>query len=364
MSGVSWPYVAALFPTRNEWPDGLPPTGCRCHRHSATRDVTPHRLAKSTVAWPILWTIAAIERRGIPMDTGTLQAFRERWDAIKAGLIHSVDPDSLVYVDGVFGRERWSNLLARHHIPWPRDPMTGRLLLDDDTFRQQAKAHPKVVAPYHELRATLSRLKLNSLAVGSDGRNRTMLSPFGSATGRNQPSNSKFIFGPSTWIRGLIKPSEGRTNANIDWAQQELGIAAALSGDEKMMNAYTSGDPYLTLAKMAGAVPEAATRQTHPAERAAYKVCMLAVQYGMGAKSLADQLGDITLNAKRLLQAHKDTFNQYWRWSERVQNRGVPVSANCRPASAGNGTWPPSTSPPRFGTFRFRATAQKCSGSH
>lgn len=271
------------------------------------------------------WTIAAIERRGIPMDTGTLQAFRERWDAIKAGLIHSVDPDSLVYVDGVFGRERWSNLLARHHIPWPRDPMTGRLLLDDDTFRQQAKAHPKVVAPYHELRATLSRLKLNSLAVGSDGRNRTMLSPFGSATGRNQPSNSKFIFGPSTWIRGLIKPSEGRAIAYIDWAQQELGIAAALSGDEKMMNAYTSGDPYLTFAKMAGAVPEAATRQTHPAERAAYKVCMLAVQYGMGAKSLANQLGDITLNAKRLLQAHKDTFSQYWCWSERVQNEGFGI---------------------------------------
>jgi DNA polymerase I-like protein with 3'-5' exonuclease and polymerase domains len=42
----------------------------------------------------------------------------------------------------------------------------------------------------------------------------------------------------------------------------------------------------------------------------------------MGAKALADQLGDIPLKAKRLLQAHKDTFSQYWRWSERVQNEG------------------------------------------
>ena len=297
------------------------------------------------------------------MDTGTLQAFRERWDAIKAGLIHSVDPDSLVYVDGVFGRERWSNLLARHHIPWPRDPMTGRLLLDDDTFRQQAKAHPKVVAPYHELRATLSRLKLNSLAVGSDGRNRTMLSPFGSATGRNQPSNSKFIFGPSTWIRGLIKPSEGRAIAYIDWAQQELGIAAALSGDEKMMNAYTSGDPYLTFAKMAGAVPEAATRQTHPAERAAYKVCMLAVQYGMGANPSPTNSVTSPLTQNVCCRRTRIPSINIGVGPKEFRTRGS-VSANCRPASAGNGTWPPSTSPPRFGTFRFRATAQKCSGSH
>jgi len=287
------------------------------------RAMSPH------IDWPrallrgqYSWTIAAIERRGIPMDVATLHTLRDRWEDIKAGLIHSVDPDSCVYADGVFGRDRWSNFLAHHNIPWPRDPVTNHLLLDEDTFRQQSKAHPAIVAPFHELRATLSRLKLNALAVGSDGRNRTMLSPFGSATGRNQPSNSKFIFGPSTWIRGLIKPPEGRAIAYIDWSQQELGIAAALSGDKKMMDAYTSGDPYLTFAKMAGAVPEDATRQTHPAERAAYKVCMLAVQYGMGAKSLADQLGDITLNAKRLLQAHKDTFNQYWRWSERVQNEG------------------------------------------
>jgi len=268
------------------------------------------------------WTIAEIERRGIPMDMEVLHELLNGWDDIKAGLIQTVDPDSKVYIDGSFNTQRWSDFLAQHGIPWPRDPLSRRLLLDDDTFRQQSKAYPTLVAPFHELRATLSRLKLNALAVGSDGRNRTMLSPFVSSTGRNQPSTSRFIFGPSTWIRGLIKPPEGRAIAYIDWSQQELGIAAALSGDEKMKNAYTSGDPYLAFARMAGAVPEGATPQTHPAERAIYKVCMLAVQYGMGAKALADQLGDIPLKAKRLLQAHKDTFSQYWRWSERVQNEG------------------------------------------
>jgi DNA polymerase I len=60
-----------------------------------------------------------------------------------------------------------------------------------------------------ELRSALSELRLNDLAVGRDGRNRTLLSAFRSGTGRNQPSNAKFIFGPSVWLRGLIQPPPG-----------------------------------------------------------------------------------------------------------------------------------------------------------
>ena len=63
--------------------------------------------------------------------------------------------------------------------------------------------------PLRQLRTTLGQLRLNDLAVGSDGHNRCLLSPFRSETGRNQPSNSRFIFGPSRWIRGLIRPPQG-----------------------------------------------------------------------------------------------------------------------------------------------------------
>ena len=41
----------------------------------------------------------------------------------------------------------------------------------------------------------------------------------------------------------------------FDFSQQEFAIAAALSGDEKMQAAYRSGDPYLSFARQAGAVP-------------------------------------------------------------------------------------------------------------
>jgi hypothetical protein len=117
------------------------------------------------------------------------------------------------------------------------------------------------------LRSSLADLRLNALAVGKDGRNRTLLSPFHARSGRNAPSNTKFIFGPSVWLRGLIRPPPGHSLAYIDWCQQEFGIAAALSRDPLMRAAYESGDCYLTFAKQAGAVPESATKESHPIER-------------------------------------------------------------------------------------------------
>ena len=117
---------------------------------------------------------------------------------------------------------------------------TGKLDLSEDAFREMSKIYPQI-AILKELRESLSKLRLSTITVGDDGRNRCLLSPFRSTTGRNQPSNSKFIFGPSTWLRGLIKPTEGFAIAYIDWSQQEFGIAAGLSGDPNMMDTKSIG---------------------------------------------------------------------------------------------------------------------------
>jgi DNA polymerase I-like protein with 3'-5' exonuclease and polymerase domains len=106
--------------------------------------------------------------------------------------------------------------------------------------------------------------------------------------------------------------------AYVDYEQQEFGIAAALSGDRVMMEAYRSGDPYLAFAKQAGAVPKDATKASHPDERERFKVCALGVQYGMGAKSLGIRLGLSPSEAGELLQLHKTTYPRYWRWSKEV----------------------------------------------
>ena len=41
-----------------------------------------------------------------------------------------------------FSAARWTDYLARKGIPWPRLP-SGALALDDDTFREMARAYPE-----------------------------------------------------------------------------------------------------------------------------------------------------------------------------------------------------------------------------
>jgi DNA polymerase I len=229
-------------------------------------------------------------------------------------LIERIDADYGVYDGATFKTERFAAWLERHGLPWPRLE-SGRLDLSDEAFREMARANPKI-APLHELRGALAKLRLNDLAAGADGRNRVMLSAFRSKTGRNQPSNTRFIFGPSTWLRGLIRPPAGHGLAYIDWQQQEFGIAAALSGDGLMMQAYRSGDPYLAFAKQANAVPGDATKATHKGERDLFKACVLAVQYGMGEASLAQRISKPPIVARQLLKLHRDTYKVFWRWSD------------------------------------------------
>ncbi|MDB4409323.1 DNA polymerase [Gammaproteobacteria bacterium] len=256
---------------------------------------------------------AVMEHNGVPVDSETLEQFREHWETIQAELIREIDKDFLVFEGRTFKVDRWAQWLIDNEIPWPRLP-SGALDLKDDTFRQMARAFP-AVAPMRELRVSLSQMRLSELAVGPDSRNRCLLSPFRAKTGRNQPSNAKFIFGPAVWLRGLIKPRSGYGLAYVDWSQQEFGIAGALSGDLAMMNAYQSGDPYLAFAKQAGAAPDEATKKTHGAIREQFKACVLAVQYGMGEESLAQRIGQPVIRARELLRLHQETYRDFWAWS-------------------------------------------------
>ena len=257
---------------------------------------------------------SAIEHAGVPIDTEMLALLREGWTNIQDHLIAEIDRDYGVYDGRAFRTERFANWLVTEGIPWPRHA-SGHLDLGDGAFRQQARAYPRV-APLRELRSSLAELRLNDLAVGHDGRNRTILSVFRARTGRNQPSNSKFVFGTSVWLRGLIKPPPGHAVAYVDWKQQEFGIAAALSGNSLMQAAYRSEDPYLAFAKQAGSIPQDATKITHGAQRELFKQCVLAVQYGMQAPALAAKIGQPLVVARDLLQAHRQTYRTFWHWSD------------------------------------------------
>lgn len=257
---------------------------------------------------------AQIEFNGIPIDTEMLSRLSGRWESIQDDLISTIDSRYGIFEGRTFKMDKFSNWLIRNNLPWPRLE-SGTLDLQDHTFREMASIYP-AVAPLRELRVALSQMRLSELSVGRDGRNRCLLSAFRARTGRNQPSNSRFVFGPSVWLRGLIRPEPGNGLAYVDWSQQEFGIAAALSGDQRMIEAYQSGDPYLTFAKQARAVPPDATKKNHRPQREQFKQCALAVQYGMGAESLSRKIGQPVIVGRDLLRLHQETYRTFWQWSD------------------------------------------------
>ena len=160
--------------------------------------------------------VARMEDAGIPVDVPTWRVLMEHWQEIQQALICEQDTHS-VYEGRTFKSDRWADVVVRYAISWPR-LASGKLSLSDASFTEAAKHHP-VARQYQGIRNTLSKLRLNDLTIGRDGRNRCLLSPFGARTGRNTPSNSKFIFGPSAWLRSLIKPEPGRAVAYLDYSQ-------------------------------------------------------------------------------------------------------------------------------------------------
>lgn len=271
-------------------------------------------LPRSLLRGRYMTACARMEHVGVPIDVPMLSQLRQSWDTVKAALIARVDEAYGVFEGATFKQDRFERYLTNQAIPWGRTE-TGQLKLDDQTFRDQSMAYPQL-HPLRELRVSLSQLRLRDLAVGPDGRNRTLLSPFGAKTGRNAPSTSKLVFGPSTWLRHLIRPVPDTALCYIDWAQQEFGIAAALSGDPNMRAAYESGDPYISFARQAGAVPPDATKASHGLIREQFKTCVLGVQYAMGSETLARRIGQSPAHAAHLLALHRQTYPRFWQWSE------------------------------------------------
>ena len=267
-------------------------------------------LGRALIRGRYMAALSRIVHAGIPIDVDMLNRMIAGWGDIRDRLIAEVDVDYGVYQGTTFKHDLFEALLGRLGIPWTRTA-SGRLELTDEAFEEGAAAHP-ILHPLRELRSSLGKLRLQGLEVGKDARARCWLNPFGTKTGRNAPSSKRFIFGPSKWIRGLIKPPVGYGIAYIDWSAQEFGIAAALSGDAAMMEAYSSGDPYLWLGKHSGAIPPDADK-SHP-RRDQLKVVALSAMYGAGEGRIAATLNEPVVFARDLIQQHKNAFPTFWRW--------------------------------------------------
>src|SRR5262249_15784852 len=243
---------------------------------------------------------------------------KHTWRILRDDMVPAIDAQYGCYVkakngDWSFSQENFEAYLIRQGIDWPRLE-SGKLNLRRKTFENMSKGWPQL-EELRQLRHTRDKMRKIRLAVGSDGRNRTVLWPFQSKTSRTQPKASQWIFSPAVWLRSLIQPGPGMAVAYIDYSSMQFLLAAALSNDQVMLELYASGDPYLGFAKRVGTAPLSATEQTHEDLRERYKVGLLAIQYGMAAEALAARLGVSSFEGHELLAHHRALLAIYWAWT-------------------------------------------------
>jgi hypothetical protein len=282
-----------------------------------------HRLIFALYRGRHMAAVTRMQSEGIPVDMDRYSRLCEREEPIKDQLVVTLGAEYGVYdAERSFSEKRFARYLAYRGWGWPLLE-SGRLDLKDKTFKLMAVIHPEL-EPLRQLRYTLDKLKLNELVIGQDGFNRCWLNPFGGRTGRNQPSNKGFIFGPAVWLRDfLIQAKSGWGLAYIDWVGQEFGIAAGLSRDPLMREAYQSADSYIAFGKQARVLPAEATDKTHPIEREQFKVCVLSTQYGTGYRSLAERIDQPDIIGRELLEHHHRVYRRFWQWSDNTVNHAL-----------------------------------------
>jgi hypothetical protein len=272
--------------------------------------------------------------KGFPVNVDAVNKIFANKDKIKKLIVNQIPSFAIrnCYVLNkkggfTFSRKRFAELVDANNWTWDLTE-NGLPCLDIAYIEKMEAKYPSVE---HLRRAQKSLVTMNSADLreqlkGNYIKPKTFA--YSAKTSRNglKPKQGYLLNLPS-WMRRIIKPEEGYVLVGVDYSQQEIAIAASLSNDQKMIDAYNSGDLYLALGKMAGHIPESGTKETHKMERELFKALQLALGYGKGIKSLgldfkrvmhSENITDLEaqLLAKGIYEWHKSYFSDYWRWIE------------------------------------------------
>lgn len=212
-------------------------------------------------------------------------------------------------------------------VSWERTPK-GRLRMDAEYLDEFGRKND-YFKPLATTRLLLDQLKSADMRpLEHNGFIKGTSLPFHTITGRNQPlTKSGFLLNLAPWLRFVVRPQPGHVLIVADWSQQEIVLAAALSGDRQLKAALETDDVYMALARMADAAPPDATKASHPAARSVFKTVQLGVSYGMGVILLGTRLflqakesgrnishEEAIEQAGQIMQWHRATFKDYWRF--------------------------------------------------
>ncbi|MDB5179108.1 MAG: polymerase [Patescibacteria group bacterium] len=255
------------------------------------------RLA-TEVEWPIIGVLGEMELAGIELDVPFLERLGERLERrigeLKAKIFDLAGEEFNMGSPAQLSQILYGRLgLNSAGI---KKGKTG-ISTAAGELEKLRDAHPIIdlIMEYREL-DKLRSTYVNALPdmVGRDGRVHTSFSQVIAQTGRLSSSNPNLMNIPvrtelGREIRQAFVAPKGRVLVSADYSQIELRVAAALAGDEAMIETFKRGIDLhqQTAAELFGVPLEAVTKE----QRSAAKTINFGVLYGMSAHGLSVATG-------------------------------------------------------------------------
>jgi DNA polymerase-1 len=266
------------------------------------------------VEFPYAEANARMEFDGVPLDQQKLVDLAE-------GLHCAVDREVRLLrsfgIDNPASTKQVIDFLVNRG--W-RDRITvkGKLTSEDKVLEQIAALDPAVphIRAFRRYRALLGGQFLTGELIGLDGRFHPNHRHLGAETGRNTCSAPNVV-GLARHFRPVVTAPPGRAVVEADYAQIEVGIAAAEAGDVELIEAFNSGDVYaavarafywsdLSLEEQRMELSEFKRRRRDLRDR--IKVFVLATLYNMQDQSVADRFAISLAEAKQQRTAFLEKY--------------------------------------------------------
>lgn len=275
------------------------------------------------VELPLIPVLVDMERRGVLVDRGALEALEADFEA----RLRQAEADVHALAGEPFNisstQQLGRILFDRIGLKPPKKTKTG-FSTDGEVLEQLAAEHPlpAMVLTYRSLQKLQSTyVKALPGYIEADGRIRSDFRQTVTATGRLSSNNPNLQNIPirddaGRPIRRVFVAPPGWRLVSADYSQVELRVLAHCSDDPGLITAFREGHDIhrATAAEVWGVPPEDVTA----AQRSAAKAINFGIVYGISDFGLARQLGRPVAEAREIIARYGERFPGVQRYMDRV----------------------------------------------
>ena len=251
--------------------------------------------------------------------------------------------DTLAYFKKAFGEEINPNSPKQL-----KEALTEKGLklsnTSEQTLKEEGQPLTTCILNYRSAKKQMEQAETILKATETDGRIHARFEPTGTNTGRFSSKKPNLQNIGRGKLRTCFVPGDGNRLVVADYSQVELRIAAAIAGEEKMIQAYAQGsDLHRQTASIVLGKP---VEDISNEDRQLAKAVNFGLLYGQSAKGLvryAETSYGVKLDTEKARQIRRKFFDEYKHLREWHSQAHKDASSNCEVLSTkfGRKRWLP-----------------------